>query len=312
MSYYAACLDFTTSTVYHKDKKNIVGEGNIMAIDIYDIIIDEGFKRLLPPLDSMELVGLEEQLLRDGCMHPLVLWNGILIDGHNRYELIKKHNLKFDTISMEFDSREEVVIWIIKTQVSRRNLNPKHLSYFRGLHYNTEKLVQGASNISSRESIKSQNGTFQEGSTARRLAEHYSVSRNTIIRDSQLATSINAISEHSPEAKQIILAGRTGISRNEIREWQNEPEETIKEIAHGIEDGTFMTQRKEARLLATQETSESADAKDVQPLEKMFSQITDDFSTALRGLSTESDNTSLRIALRSYINKLEELYESVL
>ncbi|MCL2391744.1 MAG: hypothetical protein FWC66_03930 [Oscillospiraceae bacterium] len=281
-----------------------------MAIDISEIIIDEGFKMLLPPLDDMELAGLEEQLLRDGCIHPLVLWNGILIDGHNRYGIIKEHNLAFDTISMDFDSREDVVIWIIKMQVSRRNLEPKHLSYFRGLHYNMEKLVQSTTARRSYEHDKSQIETLNEGSTARRLAEHYNVSRNTIIRDSQLANSISAIGAHSPDAKRTILAGDTRITRQEIRQWHSEPEETIREIALGIEDGTFMARRNEERALMAAESSDADDA-DIHPLEKMFGQMTDDFSAALRAIATQNDSIALRTALRSYIDRLEALYESV-
>ena len=49
-----------------------------------EIIIDEEFNSLLPALDEQTYAMLEENLLENGCMNPLVLWNGILIDGHNR------------------------------------------------------------------------------------------------------------------------------------------------------------------------------------------------------------------------------------
>ncbi|MCL2158258.1 MAG: hypothetical protein FWH48_02500, partial [Oscillospiraceae bacterium] len=108
------------------------------------ITIDEQFKALLPALDSQTYAQLEASLLENGCMHPLVLWNGILIDGHNRYEICTKHEIPFKTVEKEFESREEALIWIITTQVGRRNLTQIQLSYYRGLHYNTDK--QGASN----------------------------------------------------------------------------------------------------------------------------------------------------------------------
>ncbi|MCL2366574.1 MAG: hypothetical protein FWC75_05940, partial [Oscillospiraceae bacterium] len=110
-----------------------------------EIMIDNEFKNLLPELDPEAFAALEENLLEHGCLNPLVLWNGILIDGHNRYKIIQEHDLPFRTINMEFDSREHVTIWIISTQIARRNLNPLQLSHFRGLHYNTKKRLLGTS-----------------------------------------------------------------------------------------------------------------------------------------------------------------------
>jgi hypothetical protein len=46
----------------------------------------------------------------DGCRDPLVLWNGILIDGYNRYKICTENNIPFKTIDKEFASREEVLI----------------------------------------------------------------------------------------------------------------------------------------------------------------------------------------------------------
>lgn len=52
---------------------------------------DPEFKGLLPPLASEEYEGLEQSLLAEGCRDPLVIWQGILIDGYNRYALCLKH-----------------------------------------------------------------------------------------------------------------------------------------------------------------------------------------------------------------------------
>ena len=105
------------------------------------IIIDEEFKALLPALDKKTFEQLEVNIIENGCRDSLVLWNGILIDGHNRYAICEKHGIEYKTIDMEFDSREEVIIWIIQTQVSRRNLTPMQLSCYRGLHYKSEKQI---------------------------------------------------------------------------------------------------------------------------------------------------------------------------
>jgi len=52
-----------------------------------------------------------------------VLWQGILIDGHNRYALCQKHGIEFRAATREFESREDVRVWIIQKHLSRRNLS---------------------------------------------------------------------------------------------------------------------------------------------------------------------------------------------
>ena len=88
-----------------------------------NIIIDLEFKDLIPPLAPEEYSGLEENILAEGCRDALVLWGDVLVDGHNRYEICKKHDLPFKTVQAEFGSRNEAVEWIIRNQFGRRNLS---------------------------------------------------------------------------------------------------------------------------------------------------------------------------------------------
>ena len=170
-----------------------------------EIILDKEFQFLLPPLDETTFKDLESAIVEHGLLVPLVLWRGILIDGYHRYRICSEHNIPFNTIDMEFDSREDVIIWIIENQISRRNLTSMQLSFFRGLHYMTDKKVQGTNNQFVQESEKPQNVVFQSGSTARRLAEQYNVSHETIRRNSRLAKGLTAIGKVNPDIKKQIL-----------------------------------------------------------------------------------------------------------
>ncbi len=87
------------------------------------MIIDNELKGLIPPLTDEEYKGLEESILKDGCRDALVLWGEILVDGHNRYEICTRHNIPFKTVQKEFTSRDDVLLWMIDTQFSRRNLD---------------------------------------------------------------------------------------------------------------------------------------------------------------------------------------------
>jgi N6-adenosine-specific RNA methylase IME4 len=84
--------------------------------------INEAFHNLIPPLSSDEFAQLEQNILADGIREPLVTWNDILIDGHNRYEIAQKHDLPFQTVSKEFVNEDEAKQWIILNQLGRRNI----------------------------------------------------------------------------------------------------------------------------------------------------------------------------------------------
>ena len=80
-------------------------------------------------LTAVEYEKLEESIIEEGVRDPLVLWNGILIDGHNRFEIAQKHSLEYKTVeNITLANREEVIQWIIKNQLGRRNLKAKEAS----------------------------------------------------------------------------------------------------------------------------------------------------------------------------------------
>jgi len=106
------------------------------------------------------------------AMHILTI--GILIDGYNRFSIASKHNIPFKVEHLEFDSREAVKIWMITNQISRRNLSPMQLSYFRGKHYNLEKLIAGNPTLANEQNSQcyQTDNIVPQGRTATRLATH--------------------------------------------------------------------------------------------------------------------------------------------
>lgn len=88
------------------------------------IKINPEFKDLLPPLREDEYKGLEESILREGCREPILLWDNVIIDGHNRHEICSKHEVRFNTKRINFESDIHARVWIRRTQLKeRRNLS---------------------------------------------------------------------------------------------------------------------------------------------------------------------------------------------
>ena len=87
------------------------------------LIIDNEFKNLIPALTTEEYNQLESNCIAEGIRDDIIIWDGIIIDGHNRYEIACKHKLEYDTRVADFDNREDVKKWIILNQFGRRNLS---------------------------------------------------------------------------------------------------------------------------------------------------------------------------------------------
>jgi len=58
------------------------------------------------------------------CNEPTYDVDCILVDGHNRYSICKKHDIHFDVVHKFFADRSEALLWIIDNQFGRRNLAP--------------------------------------------------------------------------------------------------------------------------------------------------------------------------------------------
>ena len=274
------------------------------------LTIDDEFKALLPELDKDTYALLEENLIENGCRDSLVVWNGVLIDGHNRYEICTKHDIPFNTVEKEFASREEALIWIITTQVSRRNLTPIQLSHFRGLHYMADKKIQGSSNQYVQ---KSESGHYDpfHFSTAQRLSTQYNVSPKTIRRDAKLAAAIDAIGVSSPEAKRMILSGEAKFDKKELRNLSEISKEDLSDIAAEIIEGTYEKQKPAFNAPSYgNETSDGVHAR-TRPYVATISSITDDFYSELRRYSKNGDKSELKTALRCYIDDLEDIYRQI-
>jgi N6-adenosine-specific RNA methylase IME4 len=84
--------------------------------------IDPEFRGLIPPLSTDERAQLEANLQRDGCRDALVVWNGVLLDGHNRLVICEQHHIPYTTRAIILADRLAARIWIRTLQLGRRNI----------------------------------------------------------------------------------------------------------------------------------------------------------------------------------------------
>jgi len=277
------------------------------------IIIDEEFRSLLPTLNKDTFESLEANLIQNGCRDALVLWDGILIDGHNRYEICTKHHIVFSTVDKEFDSREEVLIWIISNQVSRRNLTAIQLSHYRGLHYRADKIIvtnKGGKNQFSKV-VRHNDEQPERQSTVARLSAQYRVSPKTIERDAKASKAIDAIGEASSEARRKLLSNEVPVDKKVLEDMSSWPREEIEAVAAKIETGTYEKKRTSAPTPVITGGSADRPPSGLRQWDAAVGKLTDGFNSELRKLGANSGKAKFKATLRIYIDALEDLYGSV-
>jgi transposase-like protein len=88
------------------------------------ITINEDLRAYIDPLTEDEFAALERSLLSEGCRDALVLWGDLLVDGHNRYSICRKHGISFNTIQNDtFQSMDDVHLWMIDNHLGRRSVS---------------------------------------------------------------------------------------------------------------------------------------------------------------------------------------------
>ena len=169
------------------------------------LIIDPEFRDKIPPLTEDEFSLLEENILSDGAVFsPLIVWDGTILDGHNRYEIIQKHpELTYAVHGLSFANRYEALSWICKNQLGRRNLTPQQKKYLIGQRYEAEKMAHGGERVATvqNEPLPSSHKTRAQ------IANDTNTSESYVMRAGWYAQGVDAAEEAFPGIKQEILTG---------------------------------------------------------------------------------------------------------
>jgi len=188
-----------------------------------NISIDEEFKDLLRPLNSEEYDSLEESIRTLGVAYdPIILWDGIIIDGHHRYGICTHGGYDYTTLDLEFDSRQEAKQWIIDKQAGRRNLMPMEIKYLRGQRVAKEMKQHGGGL------------GVQEGALLDEIAEQENVSKRTLQRDVSLTKDMDQL---EPEVKESVLKGEVKATPKVIKELAKMDKRDQKKAVKSIQEG---------------------------------------------------------------------------
>jgi site-specific DNA-methyltransferase (adenine-specific) len=190
---------------------------------------------LIPSLSNEEFKQLERNILEEGIREPLITWNGILIDGHNRYRIAQEHDINYETIQKEFENVNRVKEWMIHNQFGRRNLSNYQRSVlalqledvFR--EKAKENYIQNVGRPSKSEQISAPIKSIQ---TRQEIAKVANVSHDTIAKVKKIEANA------TPEVKARLNTGQMSINEaykeikkeEKIEETRKEKNEIIKQV----------------------------------------------------------------------------------
>lgn len=198
---------------------------------------------LIPPLTSDEFKQLERNILEEGIRDPLVTWNGILVDGHNRYRIATEYDIDFVTVEKEFADMNAVKEWMINNQFGRRNLNNYQRSVL-ALQLEDVFKAKAKENLGKNQySSPQKSAETKPIETRQEIAKVANVSHDTISKVKKIEATA------SPEIKAKVSTGQISINEafKEIK--KEEVETKRKEIRETFEKQDVEVKDKKYRII---------------------------------------------------------------
>ena len=237
--------------------------------------VDPEFQGKIPPLTFEELNQLEANILRDGrIINPIIVWEGLIVDGHNRFIIAKKHpEIPFTVHEKEFADRYEAIIWICKNQLGRRNLTPEQKKYLVGKQYEAEKALipneKGANQYTSLVGGQNDHQPKNEKTRAR-IARETNTTDSFVRRAEVFAKGIDAAEEAVPGTRQKVLSGEVKPTAAEIASVARAPPEERPALVAEI------CKPKDQKKAAAVETTSSPAAKPLSDSSTSEEECTDE------------------------------------
>jgi N6-adenosine-specific RNA methylase IME4 len=204
--------------------------------------INETFKKLIPPLTKEEFSQLEHNCIAEGIREAIIIWNDIIIDGHNRYEISLMYDLPFETNELYFKDENEVKEWMILNQFGRRNLSNYQRSVLALELEDVFKEKAKQQQIRKPDSVKQISAEQKPIETRKELAKVAQVSHDTIAK-------VKVIEAKAPEEiKEKLSSGEVSINQVYQDIKKEEKKELLEQKKQQYEERILSTSNNEFKI----------------------------------------------------------------
>ena len=227
--------------------------------------IDPEFKRLSVPLSPEEERRLENSLVREGCKKPIAVWHGCILDGHKRYEICSYEEMEYETVEMDFATKDEALLWACKERLATAKHNSAAFRYLLGKRYVLERMMykQNPEKVH----ITYVKKLDRVGAVCGTLAEETSMNPGTVRKYGTLALQLDRIAEKDMAMFEAILADKIPLTYEKVVKYSEmEPVKLISTRRRLLHDDIKMRQRRPRKKAAEGEKKEEK-AERAVPLE---------------------------------------------
>ena len=204
-----------------------------------DMVVDPEFRSLIPPLSPEEYNMLEENIISDGIVHdPIIVWAGhdIIVDGHNRFSILQDNpDIPFSVYEKEFACRDEVLSWICRNQIGRRNISDIQKTLLLGIAYEAQKRIDA--NARDRDSLGHYLPLQDGGKTTDKVAEEFRTSKSDVERSGRFVRGLNEIEKAYPGTTERIKRGDLEVTKKDVMAITKMDEDEKQSAMSNIVDG---------------------------------------------------------------------------
>lgn len=210
-----------------------------------DFKIDPEFENKIPPIGAEEFRQLEENILTAReVFEPLVVWNGTLVDGHNRWKVLQRHSdvtIKWRVRHMDFPDKWAAFEWMYKNQLGRRNLTDEQRTYMIGKMYEARKKSHGgdrkSEEFSRGQNVHLKDRREQRNGTSGEIGKEVGMDGRSVRRAERFSKGIDTLREVSPEAADRVLDGKSKITKTEVADLAKSEPDIIEAFAQAVNEG---------------------------------------------------------------------------
>ena len=269
----------------------------------HELKIDADIQRLKQPLSKEASMELRQQLLSFGCHEPLLIWDGIIIDGTNRYDICKGNNIAFHTEPAPVTSKDEAIVFVCKQQLLREDLTNEMRKYLIGRLYRAEVNAKTTKTFNSNR-IRRQ---YALGKTSRKqdilleVSSYLGLSGGTVLKYGTFSKCVDNIRKNDPAIAKGILEGRIKISHENIMRLEGCSAWELKLIGNAIDLD------KESHIRSSDISKALSHRAVADPLPASKAKTFDDSDLPIRKMPVydpDSDISNLIYTIPAWINSV--------
>ncbi len=194
--------------------------------------IDPDFKKLTSPLDAKQYDELEQFLINRQGIYPVYTWNGYVLYDHTCYEIYRKHRMRFTTVEVELNSKNEAISWICERILEGVDLPILYRKFIIGKKYMAEA-AEGIDSAFLAERYKDidYQKAFHYGKLAVLMSKRYNIGPSAVKYSFFFAKGLEKLNEINTKYVNSILNGNIKVSMESIIAFATLPDDEVKEKA---------------------------------------------------------------------------------